>query len=264
MDLDTWVELDRTARARVCEGVASQVGGTLRGVDDQTLPVATFDVRGHEMVLVPGGVVTLGWDGREVALDPAARARWSAESESGVGSFEEYLRHFLEPARTVTLAPFLLERSPAHVEELFDPYEVDDPEEELRTRIAAEGFRLPSGDEWEHAVRAGASGLFPWGDEWPSGIPHGRETSFRGHEESSRLGLELLADPYQVEIVAERDHVRGGDGGTAICGGQPWPAAWVSFALAFRWPRTAWEGVVAELFETAHVRRALGPLRVVV
>ena len=259
MDLDTWVALDRAARARVCEGVASQVGGTLRGVGDQALPVATFDVRGREMVLVPGGVVTLGWDGRSVALDPAARARWSAEVESGVGSFEGYLRDVLEPAHTVTLAPFLIERSPVHVEELFDPYDVDDPEEELRARIAAERFRLPSGDEWEHAVRAGTSSLFrcPPGFRTvarrPSAVTRSRAawvsrcSQIRTRSRSSRSATMCAVATVGPRSAADSRGRRGGS------------ASRSHFVGRVR----AWEGVVAELFETAHVRRALGPLRVV-
>jgi hypothetical protein len=82
-------------------------------------------------------------------------------------------------------------------------------------------------------------------------------TTFVGHREPNALGLRLLSDPYDVELVDERDAVRGGDGGTAVCGGRPPPEAWYSFALAFRYPRSLWEDVVPELHERAHVRRAL-------
>jgi hypothetical protein len=51
-------------------------------------------------------------------------------------------------------------------------------------------------------------------------------TTFVRHQEPNALGLRLLSDPYKVELVEERDAVRGGDGGTAVCGGHPHPEAW--------------------------------------
>jgi hypothetical protein len=82
-------------------------------------------------------------------------------------------------------------------------------------------------------------------------------TTFVRHQEPNALGIRLLSDPYKVELVEERDAVRGGDGGTAVCGGRPHPEVWYSFALAFRYPRSLWEDVVSEMHEGAYVRRAL-------
>jgi hypothetical protein len=259
VDLDGWCALGHDARLAACARIASSAGARFVELRAAEIPSATFEARGREMVLVPGGATQLGWDGAPVRLDAEARAAWDAQAAKR-GSFETFLRPFLGPRRTVTLAPFLIELSPTAVAELFDPYAVGDPEIELRARIAGEGLRLPTSDEWEHAARAGASSVFRWGDEWPDGVPYGRGTSFRAHTERNRLGLRFPSSPYEVEVVAERDHVRAGDGGCAICGAAPAPEAWYSFALAFRWPRALWEDDVVELFESARVRRALGPI----
>jgi hypothetical protein len=64
------------------------------------------------MVLVPGGTVALGWDAaRPLGLTAAQRAAVDAEPDAGLG-FEEMLSYYCAPARTVTLAPFLLEIEP--------------------------------------------------------------------------------------------------------------------------------------------------------
>jgi hypothetical protein len=228
------------------------VGGEVsKGLDEPYV-----NVRGCAMHLVPGGRVELGWDGAPAKLTPAERAQWSDHSDYD-GSFEEFLAMFLGPQRIATLGPMLVERTPVLITDLgIDPY-VENVENVVRDVVRASGFRLLTDDAWENAARAGTTTLFPWGDDWPSGEPYGALTTFTGHKEPNALGLRLLLDPYDVELVEERDAVRGGDGGTAICGGRPQPEAWYSFALAFRYPRAHWEDVVAEMCERAHVRRAL-------
>jgi hypothetical protein len=130
-------------------------------------------------------------------------------------------------------------------------------EDVVRDAVRTRGFLLLNHDGRENAARAGATTLFPWGDDWPPGEPYGSLTTFVRHKEPNALGLRLLSDPYDVELVEESDAVCGGDGGTAVCGGRPHPEAWYSFALAFRYPRSLWEEVVSEMYERAYVRRAL-------
>jgi hypothetical protein len=208
------------------------------------------------MHLVPGGRVQLGWDGAPVELTPAERAHWSERADC-TGSFEDFLALFLGPLRTVTLPPMLVERRALPIADLgIDAY-VANVEDAVREAVRGGGFHLLTHDAWENAARAGTKGLFPWGDDWPPGEPYESLTTFAGHKEPNALGLHLLSNPYEVEIVEERDAVRGGDGGVALCGGRPHPEAWYSFALAFRYPRSLWEDVVAEMFEGACIRRAL-------
>jgi hypothetical protein len=247
-----WKASSEQTRFEQLRAAAARVGGEVSVALDEPCVL----VRGCAMHLVPGGRVELGWNGSPTALTPAERAEWSQQSDYE-GSFEELLCRFLGPRRIATLAPMLVERAPLAITELgIDPY-LENVEDAVRDAVRARGFRLLTHDAWENAARAGTTTLFPWGDDWPSGEPYESLTPFEGHRKPNALGLRLLSDPYDVEIVEERDAVRGGDGGSAVCGGRPHPEAWYSFALAFRYPRFLWEDVVPEMYERAHVRRAL-------
>jgi hypothetical protein len=249
LDWATWHRLSDAGRAAMVAAAAARVGGTVEPLRDG--PCVVRD--GRLFALVPGGAVELGWDGRPVALTPAQRQAWAAAG--GDESFEAFLRDYLGPHRRVTLPPLLVEITAQLVTEIVGA-NVADPERALVRAIADEGHRLLTSDEWENAARAGATTMFRWGDTWPDGLPVDGETTFIGHTLPGPLGIAWLDDPYQVEVVAGGACVRGGDGGAALAGGRPFEA-WYSFALAFEYPREAWEDVDIELFEAAHVRRAL-------
>ena len=161
------------------------------------------------------------------------------------------------------LRPFLIETVAVSISDLgVDPYD-DDPEKALRDAIEKSGFGLPTNDEWEAAMRAGVSTLFAWGNSWPDGAgplsadPYRGSRTFNAHSKPNALGIVPRTNPYETEVVAEHNWLRGGDGGGAVCGGRPIPEAWYSFALAFQLPRELWGDLVSETFEQAFVRRAL-------
>ena len=60
---------------------------------------------------------------------------------------------------------------------------------EARAELQAEGFRLPTSDEWEYVCAACARTLFRWGDHCPAGslqpLPKApaRAESIRCHQE---------------------------------------------------------------------------------
>lgn len=250
LDWATWRRLSDAGRGELLAAAAAKVGGTV-----ESLPGGPCIERdGRLFVLVPGGTVELGWDGRPLALTAEQRRAWGASGDGE--SFEAFLRDYLGPHRRVTLAPLLVEITPQLITEIVGA-NVADPERALQRAIAEEGYRLLTSDEWENAARAGATTMFRWGDTWPDGVPADGGTSFVAHTLPGPLGLAWLDDPSFVEVVAGGACVRGGDGGAALAGGRPSPEPWYSFALAFEYPREAWEDVDIELFEAAHVRRAL-------
>lgn len=261
LSLGSWDRADDRRRRELAAEVAAHVGGRLLDLEvdaqgDQVHRVATMDVRGAIMVLIPGGTVTLGWDpSRPLGLSAAQLARLDSAPEAST-PFVEMMAYYFSPTRAVTLAPFLLEVAPRPVADWLDSLG-DDLLAGVAARVAADGFRLPTDDEWEHAVRGGSTTVFRWGDVWPDGIPHARETHFTGHHVPSAFGIHVLDDPYQVEVVSDPLGFRGGDGGSVVCGGCPPPEPWYTFASAFRWPHDLWADVIPETLEQGWVRRAL-------
>ena len=238
--------------------------------------VAVFDVDGVEMVLVPGGRVTLGFDPTQ--LDVTAVAAWQRSFEgdgghvaqqviaelTGVQIEEERPKKLLEfvaaslsPRRTVELAPFLLERSSDAVlaRERHDASGDDDPHVSMARAVVGSGFRLPSADEWEWASSGGDRTLFRWGNSWPVETDVWEGVGFDGHARPNAFGLRFGTNPYHSEIVDDPEQLHGGDGGCLVCG-DTGPMAWITFANAYRYrlgvtdDRETW-------FEQAHPRRAL-------
>lgn len=177
-----------------------------------------------DFVTIPGGEFDLGW--RFGLPEPLSSNATAAEA---------YVAR-CSPKRRVTLASFDIAREAVRLSELVgDPYELDVLDlselcELVDARLAERGLRLASEDELE--VAAGGT-LFPWGEQIPDGIPHGRETSFVAHQQPNAFGLRLLGDPYKTELA--RTALKFGDGGTSICGDDSGPLAWLTLSTCFRW-----------------------------
>lgn len=180
-------------------------------------------------VPVAANTYELGWRFTSALPDAAL------ESLSSVVGLQELFARF-SPRRTVALAAFEIATTSIPFQDLIgDPYELEEIASIealcslIDEKLAPANLRLPTEDELEAA--AGGS-LFAWGTELPEGIPYGNETSFTRHKEPNALGLTLNSDPYQLEIC--RHALKLGDGGSAICGGDPWPMAWLSLSPCFR------------------------------
>ncbi len=108
----------------------------------------------------------------------------------------------------------------------------------IADELARAGQRLLSPDEWEHACGLGAGTLFPWGERCPdrcsderSGTPDG---VWFGDAQPKLSGLRIAENPYHLELTADPGEVRGGDGGGAGHGGDPWFHSWLPHACAYR------------------------------
>lgn len=97
---------------------------------------------------------------------------------------------------------------------------------QLKKQLAADGFSLPTSDEWEYLCGGGCRTLFPWGDSFPDDI-HVRYFESEAQkntpytlEQPNFFGLVIGFNPYRREVVDEDQKTfKGGDGGCNTCGG---------------------------------------------
>ena len=195
---------------------------------------------------IPSCTVTLGWRFDEVLPREAISALDS--------HFEGYAygANLFSPRRTIHLDPFRISSKPLPWMDLVSDTQfieeagtLDEICKRMNEQLKVEGLRLPTEDELEAA--AGGS-LFSWGNQIPEGIPYGDRTRFTGHTLPARSGILLNADTYATELVD--GYFKFGDGGVTVCGGEPWPMAWLSLAVAFRVPNDMYSECLAEYLET--------------
>lgn len=236
LELETWDGLSVGTQEVVGQAVGALLaneGFEFSGLEPCELGVvkrrvAVFSKGGRELSLIPGGRLALGGD-KEAALkvlrDDPDVPRWL----EGMGGDDIEVLIHLTPPRVVNLAPFLIEREARRLEE--DDETVEEIAGlELLANFRRGGLRLPSGDEWEHACSAGSRALFRWGSR-VEGCPYDG-AGFRQHIAANGFGLELPWNTYDGELCNDGS-VRGGDGGSAVCGGEPLAMRWLALATAY-------------------------------
>jgi hypothetical protein len=217
---------------------------------DQRHWVAQFDWRGAAFSLIPGGDATLGYD--QTLLPYAAGAEGELWRLLGAeaGSLP------LTPVRRASIKPFLLE-----VRAKQEPDAQDHAS--AVARAAAEGFRLPTSDEWEYACAAGSRSLWRWGNDWGllhfpenAGMsyygldPYRNDPDWDRHRQPNAFGL--LYEPNifnydrgnSLELCSEPDVRRGYwrpgylnyDGLDDAMIGSDYAGLWLAFASAFVMP----------------------------
>ena len=202
---------------------------------------------------VAGGVYELGWqpDSLPAKVD-AVVCEYSPPLE--------WMRR-VSPRRRVELAAFEIAQAPVRFDSLFDPYDDTDGMTTIAEvcklvdrRLAAQGLRLPTEDEFEAAC---GGDVFWWGNRVPEGDPY---SDLDAVARTNAAGLEFEADSYKVELV--RDVFKLGDGGFAVCGAAPWPIAWLSLATAFReWASEAGDPAAADVLPETLEEAYLRPVR---
>jgi hypothetical protein len=193
---------------------------------DQQRQVAFFTWKRARFALIPGSEVTLGYDRRKPFIpNEEQRESWRLTREEYGLKLGDFLKECLTPLRTVVFEPFLLEVMARQV-----------PPTEM-----ADGFRLPTFDEWEYACSAGSRTLFRWGNDCPADC-YPIESRWKEHRQPNAFGLMIASNPYDVEYCVKQERkkecivVRGGDGGSAICGGTGFFSGWIPLASAYYAP----------------------------
>ena len=237
--LPVWDQFD----ARTAEAVARSVERCLpepwkfvrvgwHECGDQKRHVAFFRWKKVRFALVPGGKITLGYDRKKPFVPtPEQQESWAWTREGfGFPTLRRHLADTLTPLRTAVIAPALVEVKYTEVEFTDDEAELDDDERTAAAsaRLARDGFRVPTADEWEHFCAAGSRTLWRWGNT----------THLWGKlaRRPNAFGLIIADNPYNVELVENMTGFRGGDGGTAMCGGYGEFATVLPLASAYRMP----------------------------
>jgi hypothetical protein len=237
LTLEQWRGFDEGDVLRIARDVAREADGEVVAVEEgEHRGGRLYRVRvargGREFALVPGGAVQVGFDleGFEPAPDQAADYTESTAQGFGYGAdLREHLARVLSPWRSAELRTVLM----AVADEKLTEAPADMP-----AALAAQGLRMPTADEWEHACGAGAGTLFRWGNDCPlDRIPYGDRTG--PHRRANAFGLRIAHDTYSAELTGDTGAVHGGDGGESVCGGYGTLLAWLPLATANRNPGMA-------------------------
>jgi hypothetical protein len=297
--IDLWDTITDADRERIAHDVLSRVdlpfefvGLMSQSLGSQHHVTARFKLNDECFRLLPGGSVVLGYD-RERPYEPNAEGRLSwqgTQDECGL-DLHKHLDAVTTPLRRVDVQPLLMaertidvsfrkysdeltelpdfiRRAHPHLPEKVRGYqEIELTLDELAAKFDADGFRLPTSDEWEHACSAGSRTLFRWGsdcpmtcypDETPSnweertawldrleevGSMDSESTEwlragtrvgeFDLHVRPNAFGL-FIADNTRNWEVCAGGEVRGGDGACAACGGMGFLYGWFPLASAYR------------------------------
>lgn len=92
---------------------------------------------------------------------------------------------------------------------------------ELLESLAADGYALPTADQWAYLCGGGCRTLFPWGDGI---LPTLRLRYFDKAPytlyKPNFFGIKIAFDPYKSELISANSPMScGGDGGVNLCGG---------------------------------------------
>jgi hypothetical protein len=203
LSLSDWERMSDEVARRECEALARSLP---HGLQLDALVMHEYGGRRHrvagfsrgdvgnlvQFVLVPGGEVSLGFDGRDFRPS-AGQIESFAESANAYdlgSSIHSFVDSQTSAPRTARVAAMLVEVEARPVEprqdvELLstsDPIDSVEPGsgasrvgrrppttvQNLAERLAETGMRLPTCDEWEHACGGGATTLFRWGDDSPT------------------------------------------------------------------------------------------------
>jgi len=266
LTLERWDRLSADEKERTARALSLPTSLTLKGIErcatlDGERLVAVFARGDAQFVLLPGGEVVLGHDhGVPLELTDEQHASWDDTASEYELELEAFLGQVLRPLHTVVLPPALVERrstllgytpiEEAHEDACSNRMEFSSggitavhggraykvewlTHAQAAEVVASSGFVLPNEDLWEHACRAGTRTLFRWGDTCPADCYPIDRCDFDLHRRPNGFGLAIASNPYEWELCDEPGVLRGGDGGSMICGGAGFFVGWLPLASAY-------------------------------
>lgn len=151
-DRAAYNELPQEGKRELAQKIALHTGAVWKGMAafscwDQMLRTALFDLDGGRFLFVPGGSVTLGWDGFpsiqspvfpsfKAALDEDVQEYWGGRFQT-----EEILKLLTSPLREAVIPPMLVEQKP-HPFEDGQPVDLNDLELSEGWQKAVDDFRV--------------------------------------------------------------------------------------------------------------------------
>ena len=238
-DLAKWDALTFTEHQAIAMKLASKLPKDFhfQGIETHLLSgqehlTAFYLWKESRFALILGGKAVLGFDRNTSGFpNETQQENWKATEEDFQVSLEDFLEGSMTSRREADIKPFLIEVKPKKLPEYTDWHRVT-------KRIAQQGFWLPTPDEWEYACGAGSRTLFRWGNTCPLDTLPIDKSKWNLHQQPNAFGLQMPSNPYHWEFTSEPGIMRGGDGGSTICGGMAELAGWLPLATAFT---TTWK-----------------------
>lgn len=112
--------------------------------------------------------------------------------------------------------------------------------EALLQSLHSHGFSVPTEDEWEYLCGGGSRTLWRFGDSFDYDMQlkhfHAPERNDMPYdlEQPNEFGLHIAYDPYKYEVVDGACFLKGGDGGSLICGGTGMAIGYLPTATYYR------------------------------
>lgn len=138
------------------------------------------------------------------------------EFDDYLKKFNDYIDENTSKIRTVNISPMIVERDARYITKRMKY-------KEFISEIEKSDFMIPNEDEWEYLCAGGTRTFLPWGDslkeELDSIYAMGTVDDDELLHRPNMFGIYISYDSYMIELIKGDPKVKGGDGGSTLCGG---------------------------------------------
>lgn len=146
-----------------------------------------------------------------------------------------HLKKCMSPLRKADIKPMIVEVNSRYIEKPINF-------EEFMKELSKTPFTVPTEDEWEYLCNGGTRTLLRWGDSLDKELNEMFQTGTRNSSKPEKLtqpnmfGLLISYNSYKMELIHSPDFVKGGDGGSSLCGGDGLIYVLPAFTAFYRSP----------------------------